>query len=180
AEDGIRDRNVTGVQTCALPIFGLAKGLQGLVSVMHERGLEPLTPQDDAKHLGEGEVIVDNQYTSLHHRCVRRRVSNPPRERGRGAYSALWDTSSGGGRSVPLLPHAGNRSRLLSLPPPATAGRVVSRVRCLMDRYRLSAGTVPGRASQEKPGDSARWQQKAYKRNEVRRSRSTCSTERKL
>src|SRR5699024_11317733 len=23
AEDGIRDRNVTGVQTCALPIFGL-------------------------------------------------------------------------------------------------------------------------------------------------------------
>src|SRR5207249_8055725 len=25
AEDGIRDRNVTGVQTCALPIFSLAK-----------------------------------------------------------------------------------------------------------------------------------------------------------
>src|SRR5699024_5289096 len=27
AEDGIRDRNVTGVQTCALPIFGLDKDL---------------------------------------------------------------------------------------------------------------------------------------------------------
>src|SRR5438067_8393978 len=27
AEDGIRDRNVTGVQTCALPIFG---GLNGV------------------------------------------------------------------------------------------------------------------------------------------------------
>src|SRR5699024_11704257 len=26
AEDGIRDRNVTGVQTCALPIWGLAAG----------------------------------------------------------------------------------------------------------------------------------------------------------
>src|SRR5699024_11958766 len=26
AEDGIRDRNVTGVQTCALPIFGLILG----------------------------------------------------------------------------------------------------------------------------------------------------------
>src|SRR5699024_3110334 len=26
AEDGIRDRNVTGVQTCALPIFGLGSG----------------------------------------------------------------------------------------------------------------------------------------------------------
>src|SRR5207249_5768974 len=25
AEDGIRDRNVTGVQTCALPIFGLTE-----------------------------------------------------------------------------------------------------------------------------------------------------------
>src|SRR5699024_12118628 len=30
AEDGIRDRNVTGVQTCALPIYGL-KGSQSLV-----------------------------------------------------------------------------------------------------------------------------------------------------
>src|SRR5699024_11689901 len=26
AEDGIRDRNVTGVQTCALPIFGSIEG----------------------------------------------------------------------------------------------------------------------------------------------------------
>src|SRR5699024_11734549 len=26
AEDGIRDRNVTGVQTCALPIYGGQKG----------------------------------------------------------------------------------------------------------------------------------------------------------
>jgi len=25
AEDGIRDRDVTGVQTCALPIFGMEK-----------------------------------------------------------------------------------------------------------------------------------------------------------
>src|SRR5699024_11763146 len=98
AEDGIRDRNVTGVQTCALPIFGLAKGLQGLVSVMHERGLEPLTPQDDAKHLGEGEVIVDNQYTSLHHRCVRRRVSNPPRERGRRSEERRVAKGGGCGR----------------------------------------------------------------------------------
>src|SRR5437867_753941 len=29
AEDGIRDRTVTGVQTCALPIFGLGQSLQG-------------------------------------------------------------------------------------------------------------------------------------------------------
>src|SRR5699024_11804911 len=29
AEDGIRDRNVTGVQTCALPILGVAGTLAG-------------------------------------------------------------------------------------------------------------------------------------------------------
>src|SRR5207249_7522091 len=27
AEDGIRDRNVTGVQTCALPILGWSRGI---------------------------------------------------------------------------------------------------------------------------------------------------------
>src|SRR5207249_9135646 len=29
AEDGIRDRNVTGVQTCALPIFASRAGIDG-------------------------------------------------------------------------------------------------------------------------------------------------------
>src|SRR5699024_11818356 len=29
AEDGIRDRNVTGVQTCALPIYATMNGLLG-------------------------------------------------------------------------------------------------------------------------------------------------------
>src|SRR5699024_11986919 len=33
AEDGIRDRNVTGVQTCALPIFGNAGHIPGAVNV---------------------------------------------------------------------------------------------------------------------------------------------------
>src|SRR5437868_7763436 len=32
AEDGIRDRNVTGVQTCALPIFMEAHALAGCVA----------------------------------------------------------------------------------------------------------------------------------------------------
>src|SRR5699024_11805862 len=34
AEDGIRDRNVTGVQTCALPISRDIRKLGGLMSVM--------------------------------------------------------------------------------------------------------------------------------------------------
>src|SRR5699024_11295636 len=35
AEDGIRDRNVTGVQTCALPIYGHV--VAGQPSTPHER-----------------------------------------------------------------------------------------------------------------------------------------------
>src|SRR5207249_8699492 len=33
AEDGIRDRNVTGVQTCALPIYGLPNVLREAMAV---------------------------------------------------------------------------------------------------------------------------------------------------
>src|SRR5699024_12196180 len=37
AEDGIRDRNVTGVQTCALPIFMIRSNIsEGTFPVMHE------------------------------------------------------------------------------------------------------------------------------------------------
>src|SRR5207249_8375490 len=39
AEDGIRDRNVTGVQTCALPISGAKEG--PLRRLVHHRGLRP-------------------------------------------------------------------------------------------------------------------------------------------
>src|SRR5699024_12038489 len=37
AEDGIRDRNVTGVQTCALPILQLARSA-GVTMPGHEQG----------------------------------------------------------------------------------------------------------------------------------------------
>src|SRR5699024_4014882 len=40
AEDGIRDRNVTGVQTCALPIF-LALSAQAPADVAHGRRTHP-------------------------------------------------------------------------------------------------------------------------------------------
>src|SRR5699024_11285445 len=45
AEDGIRDRNVTGVQTCALPIFAgavpvLAKGAARVDDGVVDRGVE--------------------------------------------------------------------------------------------------------------------------------------------
>src|SRR5437868_9713945 len=44
AEDGIRDRNVTGVQTCALPISAITGGA-GLVAA----GLVPSRAQESAK-----------------------------------------------------------------------------------------------------------------------------------
>src|SRR5699024_11889205 len=39
AEDGIRDRNVTGVQTCALPIYRHGGGASGIhLGVLRHRG----------------------------------------------------------------------------------------------------------------------------------------------
>jgi len=37
------------------------------ISVGHHRGLEALTAQHDAEHLGEGGVVVDDQDAGLHH-----------------------------------------------------------------------------------------------------------------
>src|SRR5699024_11729728 len=39
AEDGIRDRNVTGVQTCALPIFEDAVGIDAVRQFGHDGDL---------------------------------------------------------------------------------------------------------------------------------------------
>src|SRR5699024_12122957 len=53
AEDGIRDRNVTGVQTCALPIYtyplliAISAAL-GIVLQMHLRKLDPLSAMVDS------------------------------------------------------------------------------------------------------------------------------------
>src|SRR5207249_6677290 len=43
AEDGIRDRNVTGVQTCALPIYAMAQVDLG-ARVHRNRPLDELAP----------------------------------------------------------------------------------------------------------------------------------------
>src|SRR5437868_13284048 len=55
AEDGIRDRNVTGVQTCALPIFTL---MPGLVAVLDAAGVDHVletTPNDARYFVGRSE-----------------------------------------------------------------------------------------------------------------------------
>src|SRR5699024_11820433 len=51
AEDGIRDRNVTGVQTCALPILGLfVGGWLHITALMKERRFQ--STQKRAGYLG--------------------------------------------------------------------------------------------------------------------------------
>src|SRR5207302_7484089 len=48
AEDGIRDFHVTGVQTCALPIYKLQTGrelMQGVLALLFHLGMNPRHPQ---------------------------------------------------------------------------------------------------------------------------------------
>src|SRR5207249_6478372 len=76
AEDGIRDRNVTGVQTCALPISGSQLDPEGRVGARHvvaahavravrgdpvPRGLDEVSADPPAAgvELGEDDVVVE-------------------------------------------------------------------------------------------------------------------------
>src|SRR5699024_9185633 len=62
AEDGIRDRNVTGVQTCALPILATIDRstwkLPAVFSVMAEAGQVPQADLERTLNLGVGMVAV--------------------------------------------------------------------------------------------------------------------------
>src|SRR5699024_11351803 len=64
AEDGIRDRNVTGVQTCALPICALSRKLYSLleeqnVEINYNHSVEDLKQLDNNKW----QVTVKKQNT---------------------------------------------------------------------------------------------------------------------
>src|SRR5699024_7486509 len=97
AEDGIRDRNVTGVQTCALPISReVAEG----VAQEHERGLP------GAGVLGALGPLHQSQYgTGLPQRCAR-----PVAEErsGRAAVPAQSGPKGLGGEQV-LVAELGER-----------------------------------------------------------------------
>src|SRR5207248_8794258 len=66
AEDGIRDRTVTGVQTCALPIFACDLGRMNRLLELDEESrtatLEPGLRGPDAEAL-----LTDRGYTIGHH-----------------------------------------------------------------------------------------------------------------
>src|SRR5699024_11880112 len=62
AEDGIRDRNVTGVQTCALPIYDLMSVFNHGITVSslaYQVGEEMQLPKDQCYELAVAGVLHD-------------------------------------------------------------------------------------------------------------------------
>src|SRR5437667_8139889 len=66
AEDGIRDRDVTGVQTCALPISRPGEGQGGLPTIMRiaSGASRPETPFTAVKYRDHWYWIDDNDLRS--------------------------------------------------------------------------------------------------------------------
>src|SRR5699024_8228605 len=62
AEDGIRDRNVTGVQTCALPIFIGLRQIRGEMDIAPSRAVPVLianAADEDRRRLAAHRDIID-------------------------------------------------------------------------------------------------------------------------
>src|SRR5207249_7708517 len=80
AEDGIRDRNVTGVQTCALPIFmpHTTEGFAGICGEINGR----------VGSLGFWAVSGATAATMTPHRTPKRQVNFIPSSFGFSRYSA--------------------------------------------------------------------------------------------
>src|SRR5439155_1936791 len=77
AEDGIRDGHVTGVQTCALPIFGHALG--DVVQIL-DNIAQGMTNKEVAYALAISEQTVKNHMSSIL-RSEERRVGKECRSR---------------------------------------------------------------------------------------------------
>src|SRR5699024_12181959 len=90
AEDGIRDRNVTGVQTCALPIFNYIRKAGGSVAVnrysltvpqnfdfaANQDFLIPCTVREAAGKNFIPELVITLKKRALLWRSEERRVGN--------------------------------------------------------------------------------------------------------
>src|SRR5438067_5118551 len=90
AEDGIRDRNVTGVQTCALPIYGEQARL-GVEGRLHDGAAHLVAaPEPVARHHVGGfeaglSAALKGQEQNVragHRRSEERRVGKEGRSRG--------------------------------------------------------------------------------------------------
>src|SRR6476661_9555662 len=104
AEDGIRDSSVTGVQTCALPIYAPVGGQPEALLHLGQEGarvaaggvLRPVATQDQHRQLGEVVAGEDVERPALEHlpdggppvAVEARRVADPQRRRHRASLPA--------------------------------------------------------------------------------------------
>src|SRR5699024_5577047 len=132
AEDGIRDRNVTGVQTCALPIYCLGRRSRGhpptpkylkKFSKFHQIGdemtgflaiLALILPAPPLLSFACASSSVIDDFHRLHARCMTVQLllsyDEPPRERGR-ISSTTADRGSRCGKSLSKgSPHSADAS----------------------------------------------------------------------
>src|SRR5699024_12110256 len=75
AEDGIRDRNVTGVQTCALPIWGVCAGGKKPTARSIKQDFETFKKVSKSAQRGEKTfstrwpLVLFLHYLQRHHHC---------------------------------------------------------------------------------------------------------------
>src|SRR5699024_11334520 len=65
AEDGIRDRNVTGVQTCALPICIIQPLIEQIEQLPHHTKAKKVI--ELIKEIDQEKVIIFTQYRATQH-----------------------------------------------------------------------------------------------------------------
>src|SRR5699024_11235406 len=103
AEDGIRDRNVTGVQTCALPILEKSKSVQATIraSTIHARSSKYLfDASGDRLRMRMPRMVACTDFdfsrdgTRAAARSEERRVGRECGDRGRGAEGRRGPTGS--------------------------------------------------------------------------------------
>src|SRR5699024_11272013 len=98
AEDGIRDRNVTGVQTCALPISTLLPAGQTTAVTVSELGqtyllqgvLHEVLPVGDFAFFGVQRNIGFDGFFQEHLLGVLPQVRSEERRVGRGCGGVVW------------------------------------------------------------------------------------------
>src|SRR5699024_4444624 len=75
AEDGIRDRNVTGVQTCALPIFILSIMLVTQKQSNHEASVERQQKEQTYQKQQDEELALKEQLNNLNDKSYIEKVA---------------------------------------------------------------------------------------------------------
>src|SRR5437868_788742 len=83
AEDGIRDRNVTGVQTCALPIFGVPAVLQDPALDLYDSSNNLIASNDNWKSSQQAEIQASGYAPGDNHEAAIVQTLAP------GSYTAV-------------------------------------------------------------------------------------------